>query len=275
MVPTLSTEVVERESAEMGDSSPSMMDSRMNGRATQVEAVPTADPAQFNGMSDEQRAIALIANTPEGATHLANFPDWTGEAWQDDDNLWGVDLYSEAQDEWLGWGQVNVETNEVLDYFIPVELTAEQFQTGRAAAEKVTLGDAALLTRLGDLETWEYDVHYDRWDASWYVSFWRGIEELTVVIGIWEDEYYIGEIVNPNELAAEEAEEQQRNTAIELAYQRDDIWEIMDGVDDWTTYAEPHGDGVWTVAFATTDRTLYSATVNVETGELVESRAGE
>jgi hypothetical protein len=264
------------ESAETSINATNMMDDRMDSHATQVEAIPTVDPAQLSNLSDKDRAIALIANTPEGATHLANYPDWEGDAWQEEeDGVWGVDLYSEAQDEWLGWGQVNVTTNTVVDYFIPVELTAEQFQVGRLSAEKVTLNDPAILTRLGDLASWEYDTYYDRWDSIWYVSFWRGIEELRVAVDVWEDDYYISGIVNPLELSAEEAHEENRNTAIELAYQRDDIWEIMDGVDDWTTYAEEHGDNIWTVSFATTDRTLYSATVNVDTGELLESNAGE
>lgn len=262
------------DSAETTDT-PNMMDNRMDSRNTQVAAVPTVDPAQLVNLNDEERAIALIANTPEGATHLANFPDWEGSAWEEEDGIWGVDLYSEAQDEWLGWGEVDLTTNIVIDYFIPVELTAEQFQTGRTAAEKVVFNDAALLTRLGDPSEWEQDTYYDRWDQTWYVSFWRGIEELSVAVEVWEDEYYISDIINPNELAAEEAQEERRNTAIELAYQADDIWEIMDGVDDWTTYAEEHGDGIWTVSFVTTDRTLYSAVVNVESGELLEGGSAE
>lgn len=225
-------------------------------------------------VSDEAtRAIQLLAEVPEVAGWLASYPDWTGDAWlEGEDSLhYHVDLYSAAADEWLGWGYVNVADGVVEDFFVPRELTAEEFQTGREMVEAFVFSDEEVLARLGNVDNWGFETWYNRWDANWQVWFWYGLEELAVTVNIWEDEPYLDSITNPAEFEAEEAAENSKNQAIELAWQAEGIDQAVAGVDNWQTYVAQQGDTVWAVTFATEDRELFYALVDIESWTVLES----
>lgn len=238
------------------------------------ESVDEALAQDDDDVSDEAaRAIQLLAEEPEVAGWLASYPDWTGDAWlEGEDGLhYHVDLYSAAADEWLGWGYVNVADGLVEDYFVPRELTAEEFQTGRELVEAFVFSDEEVLARLGNVDDWGYDTWYNRWDANWQVWFWYGLEELAVTVNIWEDEPYLDSITNPAEFEAEEAAENSKNQAIELAWQAEGIDQAVAGVDNWQTYVAQQGDTIWAVTFATEDRELFYALVDIESWTVLES----
>lgn len=225
-------------------------------------------------LGDEARqAIQLVAEIPEVAAWLATFPDWAGDAWQDEEDgrFYEVDLYSEAADEWLGWAYVNVADGVVEDYFVPRELTAEEFQAGQARVEQFVLSDEEVLARLGDAANWEHDTWYNRWDANWEVWFWNGLEEVAVTINIWEDEIYLDRIYDPTELEAEEASENSKNEAIGLAWGAEGIDQALSGVDNWQTYASQQSDTVWAVSFVGDGQELFYVLVDVENEQILES----
>ncbi|MCC6605136.1 MAG: hypothetical protein IT327_18155 [Anaerolineae bacterium] len=238
------------------------------------ESLDEALAQDDDDVSDEAaRAIQLLAEEPEVAGWLASYPDWTGDAWlEGEDGLhYHVDLYSAAADEWLGWGYVNVADGVVEDFFVPRELTAEEFQTGREMVEAFVFSDEEVLARLGNVDDWSYDTWYNRWDANWQVWFWYGLEELAVTVNIWEDEPYLDSITNPAEFEAEEAAENSKNQAIELAWQAEGIDQAVAGVDNWQTYVAQQGDTVWAVTFATEDRELFYALVDIGSWTVLES----
>ncbi len=222
------------------------------------------------------QAVALLAALPDVAGWLANFPDWQATAWQDEDDgrFYSLDLYSPAADEWLGWAWVNVAEATVDDYFVPRELTAEEFQAGRDRVEAFIFNDEAVLARLEETAAWEHDIYYNRWDALWEVYFWRGLEELMVVVGSWEDELYVEKMVNPLELAAEEAAENDRNTAVSLAWQAEGIDQALADSDNWRTYVSQQADAIYAVSFVTDERELFYALVDVAQGQVLESAMG-
>lgn len=244
---------------------------------TMAQAEPTinqpGEDADDEELSDEARqAIQLVAEIPEVADWLATFPDWTGDAWQEgEDDFYSVDFYSETADEWLGWGYVNVTDGVVDDYFVPRELTAEEFQAGQAHVEQFVLKDEEILARLGDVTNWEHDTWYNRWDANWEVWFWQGLEEIAITVSIWEDELYLDRIYNPAELEAEEAIENSKNEAIGLAWQAEGIDQALADVDNWQTYVSQQSDTIWAVTFATTDQELFYALVDIENEQVLES----
>lgn len=267
--------------AEMADDSSSntmagmMSDSQMNATTDAIETNPDEGLAQDSEQLSEQAALAvqLMAEIPEVADWLANYPDWSGNAWAEgeDGRFYTVDLYSEAADEWLGWGYVNVADGLVEDYFVPRELSAEEFQIGREKVETFVFGDEEVLARLGNVADWGYDTWYNRWDANWQVWFWYGLEELAVTVGFWEEEPYLESIANPAEFEAEEALENSKNQAIELAWQAEGIDQAVAGVDNWQTYVSQQGDTVWAVTFATEDQELFYALVDIESWTVLES----
>lgn len=225
-------------------------------------------------LSDEARqAIQLVAEIPEVATWLATYPDWAGDAWQDEEDgrFYSVDFYSEAADEWLGWGTVNVADGIVEDYFVPRELTAEEFQAGLARVEQFVFNDEEVLARLGDAATWEHDTWYDRWDAKWEIWFWNGLEEMAATVSIWEDDIYLDRIYDPTEMEAEEAVENSKNEAIGLAWGAEGIDQALSGVDNWQTYASQQSDTVWAVSFVGDGEELFYVLVDLENEQILES----
>ncbi len=229
---------------------------------------------ETEALSDEAAlAVHLLGDVPEVADWLASYPDWTGDAWLDGEDgvHYHVDLYSAAADEWLGWGYVNVADGVVEDYFVPRELSAEEFQVGRETVEAFVFSDQEVLALLGNVADWDFDTWYNRWDANWEVWFWYGLDELVVTVNIWEDEAYLESIRNPAEFEAEQALENSKNQAIELAWQAEGIDQAVAGVDNWQTYVAQQGDTVWAVTFATEDRELFYALVDIESWTVLES----
>lgn len=229
---------------------------------------------ETEALSDEAAlAVQLLGDVPEVADWLDSYPDWTGDAWLDGEDgvHYHVDLYSSAADEWLGWGYVNVADGVVEDYFVPRELSAEEFQVGRETVEAFVFGDQEVLALLGNVADWDFDTWYNRWEANWEVWFWYGLDELVVTVNIWEDEAYLESIRNPAEFEAEQALENSKNQAIELAWQAEGIDQAVAGVDNWQTYVAQQGDTVWAVTFATEDRELFYALVDIESWTVLES----
>lgn len=229
---------------------------------------------ETEALADEAAlAVQLLGDVPEVADWLDSYPDWTGDAWLDGEDgvHYHVDLYSAAADEWLGWGYVNVADGVVEDYFVPRELSAEEFQVGRETVEAFVFGDQEVLALLGNVADWDFDTWYNRWEANWEVWFWYGLDELVVTVNIWEDEAYLESIRNPAEFEAEQALENSKNQAIELAWQAEGIDQAVAGVDNWQTYVAQQGDTVWAVTFATEDRELFYALVDIESWTVLES----
>ncbi|GJM42323.1 MAG: hypothetical protein DHS20C20_26050 [Ardenticatenaceae bacterium] len=273
------TAVSETNDAEMSESMDgSMVDGNMVASVVErieasVEENSDKEESDDDLSAEETLAIQLMAEVPEVATWLANFPDWSGNAWQEegDGRFYTVDLYSEAAEEWLGWGYVNVEDEQVEDYFVPRELSAEEYQAGRELVETFVFADEEVLARLGTVENWDFETWYNRWNANWDVWFWYGLEELAVTVNIWEGEPYLEAIYNPADLEAEEAEENSKNEAISLAWEAPGIDQALAGVDNWQTYVSQQGDSLWAVSFANAEQELFFALVDIASWTVLES----
>lgn len=225
--------------------------------------------------SAEQQAIDLLTAVDEVAMHLANYPGWYGEAWESDSEpgVFNVDLYSAGGEEWLGWGEVDMPNASVRDYFVPRELTPEEFQYGRERVEAFVLNDAELLALLGNLDEWGYETYYNRWDVVWETYFWRSIDAYVAVSYFdWEsDEVWLDGIHDQNAFEADEREALNRSQAVELAYEAEGLWEALEGTDNWRTYVEHQGDSRYSVSFVTQDQSLFFALVDIATWEILES----
>ena len=221
---------------------------------------------------DAGRAVLLLAAHEPVSSFLADYSDWQGEARQEHEqgNIWSVELYSEAADEWLGYGLVNAKTGEIIEFFVPRELTPEEFQAGRERVEKLVFGDAEVLALLGDPELWEHETGYDRWEARWYVWFAKGLDEWAVTVEMGDGWESI-EIIDPNALEEAEQEQLLRDQAIELAYEAEGVDKALDGVDDWRTYVEHQGGSQWTVSFVNDGEELFFALVDVESWQVLDS----
>lgn len=226
---------------------------------------------------DELEAVQLVADESGVASFLALYPDWTADTWREHETsqVVHIDFYSEAADEWLGYGSVNVATGEVIEYFVPRDLSAEEFQATRPVVEQAVLNDPEMAALLGDVSEWDYDFWYDRYDANWGGWFNRGLETYSVTVNQWDGNYYLEEIYDPNQLEEEEARMMAQDRAIELAWEATGLWEAVKDTDDWTTYVAHQGGSLYTVEFVTTDRELYYVLVDTDSWTVVDEGIGE
>ena len=266
----------------MMSSSPSMSgnnrpgNNMMGGEDTPITSVTLDDVAD---LPEEEQAIQLVAGYSPVAQHLANYPDWQAEAYKEEEEgetLWAVEFFKESveDEEWLGFGLVDLETGTIVEHFVPRELTAEEYQIGQQKVEAYVLNDAEVLARLGDLQSWEYETYYERYDQAWSVNFWRGLDELAVIV-YWEEEgdaLYLEEIIDPGALSAEEERMWQKNQAIELAYEAPGIEDALEGNDDWHTYVEDQGNNQWSVEFVSDGQELFYALVDIESRQIINSK---
>lgn len=253
----------------------------VNAAETAVTNATTSDPLQKKAFTllrqndAEQQAIDLLVAIEDVTLHLANYPDWTAEAYLEDEEngIWYIDLYSEQADEWLGYGNVDVPNAEVLDYFVPRELTPEAFQHGLALVENFVLNDPEVLALLGDLSLWGRETYYDRWETAWNSYFWRGLDEWVVITYLNEDDsVYLDGIIDQNAFDEQEQALVNRDQAIEIAYEADGLWEALEVYDDWRTYVEHQGDTRYSVEFVGGGEELFYVLVDIETWEILESR---
>ena len=269
--PTAAAAVTKAEPA-MVESSEPEIEEETETAVAQPTPIP-AEEVDLDGLDDSEKAIALAAAPAEVAGHLANYPDWTADAYPEDEEagLWGVDFYSEAADEWLGYALVDLPAREIVEKYVPRELTAEEYQAGLEKVEAFVLRDAEVLALLGDPAQWERYTEYNRWDETWETGFYRGLDEWVAVTTLDGDDVYLEGIYDPYEFEADQAEQQRRDEAIGLAWEAEGIDRALDGVDNWRTFVSPQGDNVYAVTFATEDAELFYALVDVAAGQVLES----
>lgn len=230
---------------------------------------PTAQPED-----DKDLAIAQVAAADEIAPVLANHPNWVADAYPDDEaeRIWHVDFYAEPDGEHLGYGHVKLKSGELFDINMPRDLSPAELQVGIATIDAYLPYDAEVQARLGNPALWYHDVSYDRWEESWKAYYSRGLEEILITLYIDDNnDVYLDSIIDPSVLQEEEAAEERRNRAINLAYSAAGIDEALAGVDNWRTYVEDHGGGQYTVAFSTTAGPLYRVQVNIDQERIIEA----
>ena len=273
--PTAAAAVTKAEPV-MVESSEPEIEGGIEGETETAVAQPTPIPAEevdLDGLDDSEKAIALAAATDDAAAHLVNYPDWTADAYPEDEEagLWGVDFYSEAADEWLGYALVDLAAQEIVEMVVPRELTTEEYQAGLEKVEAFVLQDAEVLALLGDLSQWDRDTAYNRWDETWETWFSRGLDEWMVVTTLDGDDVYLDGIYDPYEFEAEQEQQVRQDQAIGLAWEAEGIDQALDGVDNWRNYVSPQSDTIYAVTFATEDAELFYALVDIEAGQVLES----
>ena len=233
-------------------------------------------PDRELGSSSADQAIAIAAAHQEMAWHVSHYR-WDAEAWQEDgDSTWWIDFWSVDSageyDEWLAWAGVDLASGEVVEAYVPRELTAEEFQYGRTLAEQAAFNDAAVLAIVQDLNNWDFDTYYDRWDENFYIYMWYGIDEIAIIVRENEDGiFYVDGVQDASVLEAEQQEALNRNQAIELAWESDEIWDVLQNHDQWKTYVEHQGGTQYSVAFVTENRELFYAIVDIASWQIVDS----
>jgi hypothetical protein len=244
--------------------------------------ISTMTAAAARAQDDEalkQHLIEVVAQSEIFADWLTGYPDYIANAsGPDDNNVWYVEFYNDdSYSEWLGYANIDADTDEIQDSFAPRPLPADVYQEQLPRVNASALADPEVLARLnGNPDLWDIYTDWNRWEAKWDVVFYRGIEAVLVRLSIDEnDNIYLENILDPNQLSAEEALDNARNTAINLAYSGDGVGQALEGHDDWTTYAEQQGDNQWSITFAANDEQLAYVLVDVSSDEILDVQVGE
>ncbi|MBL8116707.1 MAG: hypothetical protein JNJ78_04200 [Anaerolineae bacterium] len=224
-----------------------------------------------------QALIDHVASSEIFVDWLSNYPDYHVNAYGPDENgVWYIEFLNVAQDEWLGYANIDADNNEILDSFAPKPLPQDIYQQQLPLVTEYALADPEVLARLEQKPNlWDNYTDYNRWETVWDLAFYRGIEGIVVKVGFDENENpYIIKIVDPNQLTEDEALDNARNEAINLAYSADGIWDYLGGYDDWTTYAEPQGATRWSVTFVVYDKELFFALVDIQEQRVLAAEPG-
>lgn len=226
----------------------------------------------------EQQAIDLAAQTEELAGWLAEHDGWIGYAYESEDasNVFYVEFYTAAEDDWLGYANVDLNSGAVMDAFAPRPLPADEYATGQERATKIVLADPEVQLRLLDPVLWDYYVDFNRYERVWEVYFYRGTEALKVKLTLEDySGYNFIEITDQNALNEEETLNNMRNEAISLAYSAEGIDSALEGYGAWFTYVEQQAGPLWSVAFVSDERELFFALVDIVANQVIQSYTGE
>ncbi len=231
--------------------------------------IATAQETRYSS----EKVIGAAAESPMFQEWLRLNPGYQVDASGPDDNgMWYLDFYDASRDEWIGYAVVNGDTLEITELFAPTPLPADVYQAQLSLVTEIVEHDAEVLARLNNLpRLWDVYTDWNRWDQRWEVTFYRGIEGVTVYAQVGEnDDVWIADIVDPNALEEEDARQHARDTAVNLAYSAEGVDAALSGHDDWTTYAEPQGEDVWGVSFVDGDERLIFVLVDVARERVLE-----
>src|SRR5262249_13921527 len=148
---------------------------------------------------EAEQYIALVAATDDFASWLANYDGWKGYANPNDDgSVWYVEFHDAADEEWLGYAGVDVNTKEIVESFIPLPLPQEVYDANVGRVRAMVLDDPEVLARIVDPALWYINTDYNRFEQDWEVWLSRGVDSLVVKATLDEDNFTINEIVDPN-----------------------------------------------------------------------------
>jgi hypothetical protein len=230
------------------------------------------------GAQDDEAILqelgAILAETDTFADWLPQHPNYQTGGWQSDGPIWHVEFYNESLDEWLGYGIMNRDTGEVFEAFAPKPLPTDLYNELLPRVNAFVMQDDEVMGLMNQVpEAWDIYPDYNRWEQTWEVGFYRGVEGFVVKVSFDDafDNIYIDQILDANMLSEDEALDNARDEATNLAYQVEGVWEALDGHSDWMTYTEDLGDGVWGVTFSEYDEELFYAVVNINEDTVLET----
>lgn len=227
--------------------------------------------AAFRALEPEaQKAIVLVAKSREAKPRLARYPGWTAGAEREDGDVWHV--WFEREEEWLGEAYVDLAARKVLEVQIPTDPTPAERARIVPQLRKLVQRDAGVQAVLGDGD-WEEEIDYDKWNDAWYVRYWRGEDAVAVEISHYDGRYHVERIFDPLVLEQAEARRHAQDRAIQLAYTEEAVGRALESLDDWRAFAEPAGPDRWTVSFATPERTVLTALVDLASGTVLAVEA--
>lgn len=277
-VPTVETEV---EAPEVVDAGPTR-DSGSVSDAVIDTSIETSDSIQLranqlirdgrvvvgdqNGDEDESAlAVSLLTSVVEVADFLETKPDWQASAFKHD-GYYSLQIRGAETDEFLGFAAVETESGAVRSYFVPRELSAEEFAAGSEFIEGFVLEDSEVQARLGDASAWTNEIKYRRMEGVWEVHFDNGSEQIVVPVDNWEERYFIDDIY---EVVTDSAADADEAAAIAVARTANNFDTEMAKWTDVETYVAQLDDSTYAVSFTAPEREIFYVTVDMANSAII------
>ncbi|MCA9895070.1 MAG: hypothetical protein KC615_18920 [Anaerolineae bacterium] len=225
-----------------------------------------------------QKQAIMLAMTQDDFVDFLEGVNWEANAYPNDDSeyAWTVEFFDMGESgddwDWMGYVVVDIHTGNIYEAYAARPKSDEEVAAMEPRLLDFVLNDAAILASLENPDEWGHWVGYDRWEGVWNIGFYRGLDAIAATIRHDEefDTLAIEDIYDPNALDEMQQTENDRANAISLAYEAQDIWQHLEGHDEWYTYAQPQGDGIWSVTFSSDDQPLFYALVNINEWQILE-----
>jgi hypothetical protein len=251
----------------------------MLAAAVPVLAQP-APPAPLDYTEADIIAMA-VAGLDDGGVLAASLEDlegWWGQAYPSRNgyDIWRVELFT-ADDEELGWLDVQPETGIVYSYFVipplPEWLYAEREPEVKAFVarnERVR----ALIARPREDEMW---VEYNRWEQHWGVYIEADAHSLYVTVDYapGDSEPVLDMIYFAEMLSFAEWRDAMEAEASVIAFSDPQVAAAVRGVQGWQAGAERlDGGDVWDVVYRVGETVLVTARVDVLSDRVIAVTLG-
>jgi hypothetical protein len=224
-----------------------------------------------------QDAIALAAAHPAFADGLAARSDWTAAAYdtQNPYGIWRVQFWN-ADGEDLGWADVSLERGQVYSWESYLGLTDDQYAPAEEVIRAFLVNSPEVMELVGSLDEVGIYVDYDPWGQHWgaYIDLWPNSLYVTLASRSDNpfslDDLQVVQIYFPDVLSYDEWYSGQESKAIAAAFAQPEIAAAVRHYTGWTAAGERGNDGVWVVNFALGEQPLASATVLIETQQVLD-----
>ncbi|PJF30883.1 MAG: hypothetical protein CUN52_03405 [Phototrophicales bacterium] len=235
--------------------------------------------AQSNFTDDE--VIALVANSPQFASALQTVTEYAG-GWnavtfntQNAYGIWRV-YFTSADDESIGWADVNPELGRIYSWDVNISATDAQKEAVIPILKDYLSRHPDILELLDNPASYDYYVDYNGWDDQWGVYIAAGEYALWVTVQ-FEDGYLPTNLNNPQLTGIyfpdlpdyDQWLQDTQAKAVNIAFANSQVGLALRGR-TWTTTSERLEGDMWRVAFLVDDAVVIVATVDIETGDVLE-----
>lgn len=232
-----------------------------------------------------QDAINLAMTHPAFAG-LASQEGWSAAAYdtQNTYGIWRVQFW-DANGEDLGWADVSIERGKVYSWESYVGITEAQYEPAEVAIRAALLNDADVMELLNQHLATAIDVAFE--DIDVYVDYQVWGQHWSAYLDMWPHSLYItlvSQTDNPTSLEQLEVEQiyfdgvmayqewydAEKAQATTIAFGQPEIAAALRDFNGWTAAGELGEDGVWYLHFMSGEQQLASASVVVETSQVLE-----
>jgi hypothetical protein len=237
-------------------------------------------PATFAQEDEQTRAIDIAAQSEELSEFLSGF-EWEAEAYEEDEGYWGVDFYRtntvEDDDNFLAWAMVDLDSESVIETYMPRFLSEEALERRLPEVEALVLSDPEVQAIIDNPSLWQVYTEWDPYESLFFVQFFRGLDAYTATVWLSDEEsdeespYFLVEFYDETALEAEQAEQERRDRAVMLAYEADAIDDAIFENDDWQTVVQQLNGSQYSVEFISDEERLFFAVVDIDTETVIES----